>query len=194
VVGDSVGRSVQGHATTATTTMDAMVHHTRAVAAGHGDSLLIGNLMSYATPKATLRNATRLMLAGAHMVKLEGSGGWVVRGNGRIPRQEGHPRLHPRRPDAPVLPPARGLPDPGPGSRGGRTAPARGQGPAGGRGGPPGDGRGDPRTSHTTATRIFIWGVIWIIRAARGRIPAGRWHPRCCQGRGASPGARRRGW
>lgn len=80
VVGDSVGMCVLGHATTVATTMDDIVYHVRAVAKGHGEGLLIGDLpfMSYAMPEMAVRNATLLMRAGAHMVKLEGGGPWAA--------------------------------------------------------------------------------------------------------------------
>lgn len=80
VVGDSVGMSVLGNETTVATTMEDMVYHTKAVARGHGDGLLIGDLpfMSYATLEMAVRNATLLMQAGAHMVKLEGGGAWAA--------------------------------------------------------------------------------------------------------------------
>lgn len=80
VVGDSVGMSVLGNDTTVATTMEDMVYHTQAVAKGHGDGLLIGDLpfMSYATLETAIRNSTLLMQAGAHMVKLEGGGAWVA--------------------------------------------------------------------------------------------------------------------
>jgi 3-methyl-2-oxobutanoate hydroxymethyltransferase len=80
VVGDSVGMSVLGNETTVATTMEDMVYHTRAAAKGHGDGLLIGDLpfMSYATQEMAILNATKLMQAGAHMVKLEGGGAWAA--------------------------------------------------------------------------------------------------------------------
>ncbi len=80
VVGDSVGMCVQGHSTTVPTTMKDMVYHTRAVARGHGDGLLIGDLpfMSYPAREAAIGNASRLMQAGAHMVKLEGGSPWTA--------------------------------------------------------------------------------------------------------------------
>ena len=80
VVGDSVGMCVLGNDTTVATTMEDMVYHTKAVAKGHGDGLLIGDLpfMSYATPELAVRNATVLMQAGDHMVKLDGGGAWAA--------------------------------------------------------------------------------------------------------------------
>ena len=80
VVGDSVGMCVLGNVTTVATTMEDMVYHTKAVAKAHDDGLLVGDLpfMSYATPELAVRNASLLMQAGAHMVKLEGGGAWAV--------------------------------------------------------------------------------------------------------------------
>lgn len=80
VVGDSVGMCVSGYDTTVATTMEDMVYHTRAVAKAHRDGLLVGDLpfMSYATVDMAIRNATMLMQAGAHMVKLEGGAAWAA--------------------------------------------------------------------------------------------------------------------
>ena len=59
--------------------MNEMIYHTKCVQRGNRGSLLIADLpyMSYATPEQALRNATQLMQAGAHMVKIEG-GRWLV--------------------------------------------------------------------------------------------------------------------
>jgi 3-methyl-2-oxobutanoate hydroxymethyltransferase len=58
--------------------MDDMVYHVQAVHRGNRKSLIIADLpfMAYATEEQTMENATRLMQAGAHMVKLEG-GAWL---------------------------------------------------------------------------------------------------------------------
>ena len=76
LVGDSVGNVVMGLEDTLSVTMDAMVHHTRAVAKGLKRALLIGDLpfMSYQVTEAdALRNAGRLVQeGGAQCVKLEG--------------------------------------------------------------------------------------------------------------------------
>lgn len=77
-VGDSVGTTVAGFDSTVPVTMEDMVYHTRCVARGVKRALLLADLpfMSYATTQMALENATRLMQAGAAMVKLEG-GAWV---------------------------------------------------------------------------------------------------------------------
>lgn len=74
LIGDSLGMVVQGQPSTVPVTMEHMVYHTELVARGNQGALLIGDMpfMSYATFDQTLQNATRLMQAGAHMVKLEG--------------------------------------------------------------------------------------------------------------------------
>ncbi len=55
-----------------------MVYHTRCVARGASNALIIADMpfMSYATPEQTYQNAARLMAAGARMVKMEG-GDWL---------------------------------------------------------------------------------------------------------------------
>jgi 3-methyl-2-oxobutanoate hydroxymethyltransferase len=77
LAGDSLGMVVQGHDTTVPVTMDQMVYHTAAVSRGLRRAMLMSDLpfMSYATPDAALRNATRLMQeGGARIIKLESSG------------------------------------------------------------------------------------------------------------------------
>lgn len=79
LVGDSLGMVVQGHDSTLPVTVDDMVYHTQAVARGNHHALIMADLpfMSYATLPDALKNATRLMQAGAHVVKLEG-GAWLA--------------------------------------------------------------------------------------------------------------------
>lgn len=78
LVGDSLGNVILGYDSTVPVTMSDMLHHTRAVCRGNSKSLIIADMpfMSYATKEATLENATLLMQAGAHMVKVEG-GAWL---------------------------------------------------------------------------------------------------------------------
>lgn len=73
LVGDSVGMTVQGRNDTVAVSMDEMCYHTRCVARGNQQALLIGDLpfMSYTSVEQALTNATRLMQAGAQMIKLE---------------------------------------------------------------------------------------------------------------------------
>jgi 3-methyl-2-oxobutanoate hydroxymethyltransferase len=78
LVGDSVGMVVLGYPDTTLVTMEEMLHHTRAVARGSRDgggrALMIADLPfgSAADPELTVKNAQRLLDAGAHAVKLEG--------------------------------------------------------------------------------------------------------------------------
>lgn len=76
LVGDSLGMTIQGHASTLPVTMDDMVYHSRCVARGLARALLVVDMpfLSYqAHREQALANAGRLMQAGhAHMVKLEG--------------------------------------------------------------------------------------------------------------------------
>ncbi|MDG0980138.1 MAG: 3-methyl-2-oxobutanoate hydroxymethyltransferase [Halieaceae bacterium] len=78
LVGDSLGNVLQGYDSTVPVTIEAMVYHTECVARGEPQSLIIADMpfMSYATPEDTLKNAAKLMQAGAQMVKLEG-GTWL---------------------------------------------------------------------------------------------------------------------
>ena len=76
LVGDTLGMVVLGHEKTLSVSLDAMIHHTAAVARGAKRSLVVGDLpfMTYqVTPEDALRNAGRLMQeAGCSAVKLEG--------------------------------------------------------------------------------------------------------------------------
>jgi len=78
LVGDSLGMTVLGYKDTLPVTMEHMIYHVEAVARGNHKSLIIGDLpfMTYATPQQAMKNATRVMQAGANMVKLEG-GRWL---------------------------------------------------------------------------------------------------------------------
>ncbi|MGZ5352123.1 MAG: 3-methyl-2-oxobutanoate hydroxymethyltransferase [Actinomycetota bacterium] len=76
LVGDSVANNVLGYENTLPVTMDEMLHHTRAVARGVRDAMVIGDLpfLSYQVAvEEGIRNAGRFLKeAGAHAVKLEG--------------------------------------------------------------------------------------------------------------------------
>ncbi|MFP3976247.1 MAG: 3-methyl-2-oxobutanoate hydroxymethyltransferase, partial [Dehalococcoidia bacterium] len=76
LVGDSLGMVVLGYDSTIPVTMDVMIHHTKAVARGAKNALVVGDLpfMTYhVSVEDALRNAGRfLQEAGAQAVKLEG--------------------------------------------------------------------------------------------------------------------------
>jgi len=75
LVGDSLGNVLQGHATTLPVTMEQMIYHTECVARGNQRAFVAVDMPwgSYQeSPEQALRNASRLMAAGAQMVKLEG--------------------------------------------------------------------------------------------------------------------------
>ncbi len=75
LVGDSLGMVVLGHPDTLSVTMEDMIRHTGAVARGRKRAHLVADMpfLSYQTgiPDA-VRNAGRLLQAGAESVKLEG--------------------------------------------------------------------------------------------------------------------------
>jgi 3-methyl-2-oxobutanoate hydroxymethyltransferase len=84
LVGDSVAMVVLGYEDTLQVTTDDMAHHTAAVARAKPDALIVGDLpwMSYhVSVEETVRNAAKLIRAGAQCVKLEG-------GRNRIPMVE----------------------------------------------------------------------------------------------------------
>ena len=76
LVGDSLGMVVLGYDSTLPVTMEDMLHHTKAVARGTQQAMVIGDMpfMSYqVSPEEGVRNAGRfLQEAGAQAVKLEG--------------------------------------------------------------------------------------------------------------------------
>lgn len=75
LIGDTLGCVFQGHTTTIPVQLNEMIYHTQCVTAGNQNALLIADLpfMTYATPEKTFKSAAKLMQAGAHIVKLEGS-------------------------------------------------------------------------------------------------------------------------
>lgn len=76
LVGDSLGMVVKGHDSTLPVTVDDIAYHTTAVASHLKRALLVADLpfQADATPERALDAATRLLQAGAQMVKLEGAG------------------------------------------------------------------------------------------------------------------------
>src|SRR3977135_4420802 len=78
LVGDSLGMVVLGYPTTLPVTLDEMLHHTKAVARGARQALLVGDMpfMSYhASVEQAITSAGRfLQEGGMHAVKLEGGG------------------------------------------------------------------------------------------------------------------------
>lgn len=75
LVGDSLAMVVLGQPDTLSVTVDEMVHHTAAVARAEPKQLIVADLpwMSYhVSIEDTLRNAARLIRAGAGALKLEG--------------------------------------------------------------------------------------------------------------------------
>ena len=75
LVGDSVGVVVLGHEHTLPVTLDDMLHHTRAVARGAQRALVVADMpfMTYQVSiEEAVRNAGRLVQAGAAAVKVEG--------------------------------------------------------------------------------------------------------------------------
>ena len=75
LVGDSLGMVVLGYPDTLSVTVDDIAYHTRAVARGTTRALIVGDmpfLSFHVSVKESIRNAGRLIQAGAHAVKIEG--------------------------------------------------------------------------------------------------------------------------
>lgn len=80
LIGDSLGMTVQGHSSTLPVTLEQMCYHTEIVARGNKNALVLADLSfgSYQqSPQQAFKSASKLMAAGAHMVKLEG-GSYMV--------------------------------------------------------------------------------------------------------------------
>ncbi|QIB64872.1 3-methyl-2-oxobutanoate hydroxymethyltransferase [Kineobactrum salinum] len=78
LVGDSLGMVLQGHDSTIPVTIEHMEYHTECVLRGASDAMVIADMpfMTYSDPQQAMANATRLLQAGAQMVKMEG-GTWL---------------------------------------------------------------------------------------------------------------------
>ncbi|MFW5712508.1 MAG: 3-methyl-2-oxobutanoate hydroxymethyltransferase [Spirochaetota bacterium] len=76
LVGDSLGMVVQGHNTTRAVRMEDMVYHTELVARSAGNAIpIVGDMPyhSFDSADEALKNALKLMSAGAAAVKIEGN-------------------------------------------------------------------------------------------------------------------------
>ena len=80
LVGDSLGMVIQGHDSTLPVTMDQLIYHLECVVRGNINSHIMADMpfMSYSTDDLGFENATRLMQAGAHSIKIEG-GEWITK-------------------------------------------------------------------------------------------------------------------
>lgn len=75
LVGDSLGNVLQGENTTLSVTLDDMIYHIRCVARGSSKAFIMADMPfgSYqVSPQQAFENASRIIAAGAHMVKIEG--------------------------------------------------------------------------------------------------------------------------
>ncbi|MEW6455712.1 MAG: 3-methyl-2-oxobutanoate hydroxymethyltransferase [Acidobacteriota bacterium] len=75
LVGDSVGNVILGYSSTIPVSMEEMLHHTKAVARGIKNSLLIADMpypSFHIKIEDSVKNATRFIKAGAEGVKIEG--------------------------------------------------------------------------------------------------------------------------
>src|SRR6266542_2024021 len=74
LVGDSLGMVVLGYQDTTRVTLEAMLHHTRAVVRGVKQAVLVADMPihTYDTPGQAVETAKQFVAAGAQAVKLEG--------------------------------------------------------------------------------------------------------------------------
>ena len=75
LVGDSLGNVLHGENTTLSVTLNDMIYHTRCVARGASKAFIITDMPfgSYqVSPEQAFENASKILAAGAHMVKIEG--------------------------------------------------------------------------------------------------------------------------
>jgi 3-methyl-2-oxobutanoate hydroxymethyltransferase len=80
LVGDSLGMVVLGYEDTTRVTLAEMLHHTRAVARGVKQALLVADMPihTYDTPEQAVETAKQLVDGGAQAVKLEGGANHVA--------------------------------------------------------------------------------------------------------------------
>lgn len=81
LVGDSLAMVMLGHKDTKKVSMFEMLHHTKAVAAGAHNTLIVGDMPinTYNTKEDALLNAKLFIEAGAHGVKIEGNKPEIVK-------------------------------------------------------------------------------------------------------------------
>ncbi len=75
LVGDSLGNVVQGQSSTLPVTLEHMIYHTECVVRRSRRMFIVADMPfgSYqSSPAQAMKNAAKLLAAGAHMVKLEG--------------------------------------------------------------------------------------------------------------------------
>ncbi|QCI20346.1 3-methyl-2-oxobutanoate hydroxymethyltransferase [Buchnera aphidicola (Brachycaudus cardui)] len=79
LIGDSLGMTIQGHASTIPVTIQDIEYHTKAVRKGTSKSFLLSDLpfMSYYNTKEALKNTAKIIQSGANMIKIEG-GKWLI--------------------------------------------------------------------------------------------------------------------
>jgi 3-methyl-2-oxobutanoate hydroxymethyltransferase len=80
LVGDSLGMVVLGYQDTTRVTLQEMLHHTRAVARGVKQALLVADMpvRTYDTAEQAVETAKRFVAVGAQAVKLEGGASQVA--------------------------------------------------------------------------------------------------------------------
>src|SRR6059058_4684509 len=90
LVGDSVGMVVLGYQDTTRVTLEEMLHHTRAVARGIKQALLVADMPihTYDTPEQAIATAKQFVDAGAQAVKLEGGASHIAQ-IGMLPQSVG---------------------------------------------------------------------------------------------------------
>lgn len=75
LIGDSLGMVIQGKSNTLSVTLEDVLYHIKCVSQGAKNAMIVAD-MPFATfqesPKEAFRNASRMLAAGAHMVKVEG--------------------------------------------------------------------------------------------------------------------------
>ncbi|MDH5480083.1 MAG: 3-methyl-2-oxobutanoate hydroxymethyltransferase [Nitrosomonas sp.] len=75
LIGDSMGNVLHGESTTLSVTLNDMIYHTRCVARGSNKAFIMADMpfgTYQASPEQAFENASKLIAAGAHMVKIEG--------------------------------------------------------------------------------------------------------------------------
>lgn len=79
LIGDSLGMTMQGHDSTIPVETDDIAYHTACVRRANQHAFIMADLpfMAYATEEEALKNAKKVMQAGAQMIKIEGDA-WLA--------------------------------------------------------------------------------------------------------------------